>query len=67
MKRKYHLLFTPKNRGKPVPKGPCQELIAAIVKTKRRIPRFEYRRIADQFAFVFGIEIDKDVLRRVLA
>ena len=67
MKRKYRLLFTAKNRGKPVPKGPCQELIAAIVKTKRRIPRFEYRRIADQFAFVFGIEIDKDVVRRVLA
>ncbi len=40
VKRKYRLLFTPKNRGKPGPKGPSQELIAAIVEMKRRNPSF---------------------------
>jgi len=67
VKRKYHLLFTPKNRGKPGPRGPTPELIAAIVEMKRRNPSFGYQRIADQISLVFDIEIDKDVVRRVLA
>ncbi len=66
VKRKYHLLFTPKNRGKPGPKGPSPELISAIVEMKRRNPSFGYQRIADQISLVFDIEIDKDVVRRVL-
>ena len=64
--RKYRLLFAPRRR-KPGPKGPSPELIAAIVEMKRRNPRFGCRRIAQQIAFVFGVEIDKDVVRRVLA
>ena len=40
VKRKCHLLFTPKNRGKPGPKGPSPELISAIVEMKRRNPSF---------------------------
>ncbi len=67
VKRKYRLLFTPKNRGKPGPKGPSSELIAAIIEMKRRNPSFGYQRIADQISIVFDIEIDKDVVRRVLA
>ena len=67
VKRKYHLLFTPNNRGKPGPKGPSPELISAIVEMKRRNPSFGYQRIADQISLVFEIEIDKDVVRRVLA
>jgi len=67
VKRKYRLLFTPKRRGKPGPKGPSPELIAAIVEMKRRNPRFGCRQIAQQISFVFGIEVDKDVVRRVLA
>ncbi len=67
VKRKYRLLFTPKNRGKPGPKGPSPELIAAIIEMKRRNPSFGYQRIADQISIVFDIEIDKDVVRRVLA
>jgi transposase InsO family protein len=67
VKRKYRLLFTPKNRGKPGPKGPFPELISAIVEMKRRNPSFGYQRIADQISLVFDIEIDKDVVRRVLA
>ena len=34
---------------------------------KRRNPRFGCRRIAQQLSFIFGVEIDKDVVRRVLA
>ncbi len=67
VKRKYRLLFTPKNRGKPGPKGPSPELIAAIVEMKRKNPSFGYQRISDQVSMVFDIEIDKDVVRRVLA
>ena len=67
VKRKYRLLFTPKNRGKPGPIGPSPALISAIVEMKRRNPSFGYQRIADQISLVFDIEIDKDVVRRVLA
>ena len=67
VKRKYRLLFSAKKRGKPGPKGPSPEIIAAIVEMKRRNSRFGCRRIAQQIAFIFGIEIDKDIVRRVLA
>ncbi len=67
VKRKYRLLFTPKTRGKPGPRGPSPELISAIVEMKRRNTSFGYQRIADQISLVFAIEIDKDLVRRVLA
>ncbi len=67
VKRKYRVLFTPKTRGKPGPRGPSPEFISAIVEMKRRNPGFGYQRIADQISLVFGIELDKDVVRRVLA
>ncbi len=67
VKRKYRLLFTPRYRGKPGPKGPSPELISAIIEMKRRNPTFGYQRIADQISLVFEIDIDKDVVRRVLA
>lgn len=66
--RKYRLLFSSSSRRrKPGPKGPSAELIAAIVELKRRNPRFGCVRIAQQVCHVFGIEIDKDVVPRVLA
>jgi len=65
--RKYRLLFTPKTRGKPGPRGPSPELISAIVEIKRRNASFGYQRIADQISLVFAIEVDKDLVRRVLA
>ena len=66
--RKYHLLFScSANRRKPGPKGPSAELIAAIVEMKRRNPRFGCMRIAQQISYTFGVQIDKDVVRRVLA
>jgi len=65
--RKYRLLFTPKRGGRPGPKGPTPELIAAILEMKRRNSRFGYQRIAEQLALVFDVEIDKNIVRRVLA
>ncbi len=59
--RKYRLLFTPKTRGKPGPRGPSPELVSAIVEMKRRNPDFGYQRIADQISLVFDITIDKGV------
>ena len=66
--RKYRLLFSSSpHRCKPGPKGPSAELIAAIVEMKRRNPRFGYMRNAQQISHAFGVDIDKDVVRRVLA
>lgn len=66
-KRKYSRLYSAKRRGRPGPKGPSQALIDAIVEMKTRNPRFGCPRIAQQIGKAFGIEIDKDVVRRVLA
>jgi transposase InsO family protein len=41
--------------------------MAAIIEMKRRNPRFGCRRIAQQLALAFGVEIDRNVVRRVLA
>jgi hypothetical protein len=66
--RKYRLLFSSRDRRlKPGPKGPSAELIAAIVELMRRNPRFGCVRIAQQITHAFGVDIDKDVVRRVLA
>lgn len=67
VRRKYRELFTPLRRGKPGPKGPSRAIIAAIVELKRRNPRFGCPRIALVITRTFGIDIDKNVVRRVLA
>ena len=67
IKRKYRLLFSSQRRGKPGLKGPSAELISAIVATKQRNPRFGCPRIALLVSNVFGVPIDKDVVRRGLA
>jgi putative transposase len=64
--RKHHLLFNPKNRRKAGPIGPSPALIAIIVEMKRRNSRFGYQCIADQISLVFDLEVDKEVVRRVL-
>ena len=66
VKRKYHLLYSPRKRRRPGPKGPSKELIDAVVEMKRRNPRFGCRKIAEQISSAFGIEINKDVVRRIL-
>jgi hypothetical protein len=45
-KRKYRLLFSSTVRRKPGPKGPSQEVIAAVVDMKRRNPTWGCPRIA---------------------
>ena len=66
-KRKYRLLFSPKRRGRTGPKGPSKELVTAIVEMKQRNPVWGCPRIAQQIGLAFDIQIDKDVVRRVLA
>ncbi len=66
--RKYRLLYSSAGSNrKPGPKGPTQELIQAIVEMKQRNPRFGCPLIAQQINKAFGTNIDKDVVRRVLA
>ena len=66
--RKYSRLFSSAGaRAKPGPRGPSDELIAPIIEMKGRNPRFGYQRIAEQIAHAFGVEVDKDVVRRVLS
>src|SRR5271155_5267321 len=65
VKRKYHLLYSPRKRHRPGPKGPAKELIDAVVEMKRRNPRFGCRKIAEQISSAFGIQINKDVARRI--
>ena len=67
IRRKYRLLFSSRRRGKPGAQGPSTELISAIVAIKQRNPRFGCPRIAFIITNTFGVPIDKDVVRRVLA
>src|SRR5271167_1629146 len=66
VKRKYHLLYSSRRLRRPGPKGPSRELIAAVVEMKRRNPRMGCRKIAEQISNAFGLEINKDVVRRIL-
>ena len=52
---------------KPGPKGPSHALIQAIVELKSRNPRFGCPRIARIISQTFGIDVDKNVVYRVLA
>jgi len=66
-KCKYRWLFSSGGHRRPGPQGPSKELIDAIVEIKRRNPRVGCPRIAQQLAHAFGIDINKDIVRRVLA
>jgi putative transposase len=66
-KQKYRMLFSPKCPRNPGPKGPSAELIHAIVEMKQRNSNWGCPRIAQQIALAFNIQIDKDVVRRILA
>jgi transposase InsO family protein len=67
VQQKYRLLFSPKRVRRPGPKGPTKELIDAVVEMKRRNRTWGCKRIAQQIAVAFGVDIDKDVVRRILA
>jgi hypothetical protein len=64
--KKYRILFSAKSPGKSGPKGPFKELIHLILEMKKRNPNFGYLHIAMQIKNMFDINIDKDVVRRVL-
>ena len=66
VKRKYHVLYGSQRSRRPGPKGPSSELIAAVIEMKRRNPRMGCRKIAEQISSAFGLEINKDVVRRIL-
>ena len=66
VKHKYRLLYSPSQSRRRGQKGPSRELIDAVVEMKRRNPRFGCRKIAEQISSAFGIEINKDVVRRIL-
>src|SRR5262245_20587102 len=66
-RRKYRWLFSSGGHRRPGPKGPSKQLIDAIVEFKRRNPRIGCPRIAQEIARAFGIDVDKDIVRRVLA
>jgi putative transposase len=66
--RKYHRLFSSSHGPKkPGPKGPSAALIQAIVELKSRNPRFGCPRIARIISLTFGVDIDKNVVYRVLS
>ena len=65
-KRKYRLLYTARIKSKPGPKGPSQELTLVIVEMKRRNPGYGCPKIAEQISKLFGIDINKDIVRRIL-
>jgi transposase InsO family protein len=64
---KYRWFYSQSRQRKPGPPGPSAKLIRAIVELKRRNPRFGCPRIEQQLASAFGIQLNKDVVRRVLA
>ena len=67
MKQKYRMLFSSKRVGRPGPKGPPRQLIDVVVEMKGRNATWGCKRIAQQIALAFGVDIDKDVVRRILA
>ena len=67
VRRKYQRLFSAKSPKKPDPRGLSKELIDAVVAIKRRNSRFGCLRIAEIISLTFGIPINKDVVRRILA
>ena len=68
VRRKYRRLFSAhRHPRKPGPKGPSEALIRAIVELKARNPRFGCPRIARIMARTFGVDIDRNIVRRVLA
>ena len=65
---RYRYLFSStRGRRKPGPNGPTEDLVAAIVELKSRNRSFGYQRIGEQISHAFGVQIDKDLVRRVLA
>src|SRR5713226_9174428 len=67
IQRKYRRLFSSNGPTKPGPKGPSQDIVAAVVNMKQRDPSWGCPRIAQQITLAFGVPMNKDVVRRILA
>jgi putative transposase len=68
VRRKYRRLLSSTSCPRtPGPKGPDPALIQAIVELKSRNPRFGCPRIARIISQTFGVDIDKNVVSRVLS
>ena len=69
VRHKYRRLFSSSRPSarKPGPRGPDERLVRAIVDLKSRNPRFGCPRIARIIAHTFGVDIDQNVVYRVLA
>jgi putative transposase len=68
VRRKYRRLFSSApSTKKPGPKGPDDTLVRVIVELKSRNPRFGCPRIARIISHTFGIDIDKNLVHRVLS
>jgi hypothetical protein len=67
VRRKYRQLFSSNRAMKRGPKGPSPDVIAAVVDMKQRNPSWGCPRIAQQISLAFGVVIDRDVVRRILA
>ena len=72
-KRKYRNLYSPGGGRKPGQKGPSKEVmpdtagqaLKPIAEMKRRNPRYGCPRIAQQINLAFGLDLDKDTVRRL--
>jgi len=67
VRRNYRALFSPRRKTNPGPKGPSEQLIRVIVELKCRNPQFGCPRMALIILKTFDVDIDKDIVRRVLA
>ena len=65
-KRKYRQLFASKPKKKPGPKGPDPKIVKVVIEFKRLNPRCGCQRIAHQLSSTFGIDLDKNEVRRIL-
>jgi hypothetical protein len=66
-KLKYRLLLSPQRGHRPGRKGPNKELIDAVVAMKQPNPNWGVPALPSQIKLAFGVEIGKDVVRRILS
>jgi len=66
VRQNWKFLFSSGKPSKPGPKGPSAEIIAAVIEFKQRNLRCGCPRIAQQLSITFGIELQPDVVRRIL-
>lgn len=67
VKKKYQRLYGSVCKNKPGPIGPRDELVKLVLKIKRRNPSYGCPKIALLISNRFDIDINKDVVRRILA